>query len=98
MSMTDQLQAARVIYFRHKERGLVGNPDPMLAAVLALGEGDRRDAERFAWCAEQQAIAVKYPDGWQVFYGDGKEPELPQYPNARAAIDAAMTTTRPESP
>ena len=39
--MNDLLQAARVIYFRHKERGLVGNPDPMLAAVLALGEGDR---------------------------------------------------------
>ena len=90
MSMTDQLQAARVIYFRHKERGLVGNPDPMLAAVLALGEGDRRDAERYA-----RLKAILLSD---------RGPDMPltmaMLEEDPVEFDAAYMapTTRPESP
>ena len=54
------IDAALGAYFRHKsgKDGIVGNPLPMLAEILALGDADRRDAERLEW------LIVNHGDGY----------------------------------
>jgi len=65
--MTDPLALAEAIFFKHKDRGgITGNPRPMLAEVLALGEADRRDAESWrALQAEKDAKALAAREAFQ---------------------------------
>ena len=85
--MTDLEQSALAVYFANCQ-GIKSDPLPMLRKILALGEGDRRDAEKwryagFACNAEGVADLKRRADAAEAALD--------------AAIDAAMTPTRPES-
>lgn len=94
--MSDLEQSALAVYFANCQ-GIKSDPLPMLRKILALGEGDRRDAERYRWLRhvagadEAWCIERREPDGGcytgALLWDDSLD----------AAIDAAMTPARPES-
>ena len=95
--MSELEQSALAVYFANCQ-GIKSDPLPMLRKILALREGDRRDAERYRWLRDSAD-----PDSGDVYAtrhlqnGWGKwSNTVEQGSGLDAAIDTAIATLRGE--
>ena len=75
-------QAALAVYFANCQ-GIKSDPLPMLRKILALGEGDRRDAERYRLVITCGRLPTKTTAGYHWLDGVS-------YPTPEACLDAAI--------
>ena len=76
--MTDPTQAATAAWYAVKNDtrspSPTADPTPYIAAIVALGEGDRRDAERYRWLRDENEFEINVTkridaDTEQVLWG-----------------------------